>query len=137
MGVVLLPFLDGGGVVDASMFLLMGYRMLFLLPNVLLADWPDRAGDDAAGLTTVANQFGAKAVRMVAGMASLGAVILGGIAVAAGGDPLLWSIELVGIGLMLGMVVRPLPDSSPYFGLFLDILVMWPALGWVALFLRG
>jgi 4-hydroxybenzoate polyprenyltransferase len=39
---------------------LAGYRFLFLLPNAIASDLPDRRGDELAGIRTAASRFGAR-----------------------------------------------------------------------------
>ena len=100
----------------------------FVLPNALLADWPDRAGDARAGLRTVATRFGEETVRRVAT-----GVLLATVGVEVGVLFLLhvpWAgyVDVGGPILLLALVRRrPWPRSGRFYGLWLDLVIAWPA----------
>ncbi|MFB6247695.1 MAG: hypothetical protein ABEL97_03910 [Salinibacter sp.] len=126
IGGVLLPVLEAGAPVTASVAGLAVYRFLFILPNVMLADWGDRAGDTAAGLRPWTEGVTAGGVRWTAsGLLSL--ALVGAIgASAAYPRPLLLWVDAVGPLLMLGAVWTADP-TRPAHRLGLDLLVGWPA----------
>lgn len=53
VGGVLLPVLEAEWPITVPVIGLIGYRLLFVLPNTLLAAWPDRQGDTRAGLRAI------------------------------------------------------------------------------------
>jgi hypothetical protein len=127
VGAVLLPVLEAGSGVSISVLALVGYRFLFILPNVMLADWGDRAGDIAAGLQPWTEWATARGVR---GTASglLGLALVGAVgASAVHPRPVLLWIDAVGPLLMLAAVWTADPTRPAHrFGL--DLLVGWPAI---------
>ena len=126
VGAVVLPVLEADASVSAAVVALTGYRFLFVLPNVVLADWGDRAGDIAAGLRPWTEWATARGVRWTA--SGLLALALAGAVGASAVHPrpiLLW-IDAVGPLLMLGAVWTADP-TNPAHRLGLDLLVGWPA----------
>lgn len=57
LGTVVLPALVVGQLEPGLIYTLCFYRFLFLLPNTLLADVPDVAGDATVGLATIASRL--------------------------------------------------------------------------------
>ena len=126
VGGVLLPVLEAGAPVTASAAGLAVYRVLFILPNVMLADWGDREGDKAAGLRPWTEWATARGVR---GTASglLGLALVGAVgASAVHPRPVLLWVDAVGPLLMLAAVWTADP-TRPAHRLGLDLLVGWPA----------
>ncbi len=97
-------------------------RAATVAANVILCDWPDRAGDAAAGRRTVAVAWGASGVRWAAGGLLVLALALDLSALqsgARGGTPLL---GLVGpVGLLGACAMLPRPGEGPR--VWLDLLV--------------
>ncbi len=137
VGGVLLPVLEAGVPVAFGVVALIGYRLLFVLPNALLADWPDRAGDAQAGLSTVATRLTVVQIRRLSSAALLPAFGGGLVAMAAFEAPPLLAVDLVGLLVMLFVVGRPWPQSRLFFGLVLDLVVAWPVLTAASAWLLG
>ena len=126
VGAVLLPVLEAGSSLSLSVLALAGYRFLFILPNVVLADWGDRVGDAAAGLRPWTERATARGVRGTASVL-LAVAILGALgASAVHPRPVLLWVDAVGPLLMLGAVWTADP-SRPAHRFGLDLLVGWPA----------
>lgn len=128
VGGVLLPVLEAGVPLRAAVPALIGYRFLFILPNALLADWPDRAGDARAGLYTVATRFSERHVRGMAIASLVLGLIGGGAALLIFDTSWLLGVDLAGLGVMLVCLARPLPQSRLFYGVVLDLVVAWPGL---------
>lgn len=126
VGGVVLPVLQAGVAVDGTVLMLVGYRFLFVLPNAMLSDWPDREGDGRAGLTTLATYLSLDQLRWIA----TGALVLGisgvGLALCFFHAPWILGIDALGLGLMLGLVWHAVPSSGFRFSFLLDALVAWP-----------
>lgn len=130
-GAALLPLVETGHPLGVGAMLFFGYRGLFLLPNLLLADWADRAGDAAAGLTPWAAGWTIRQVRGTA-TASLLVGATGAIGWAiVGHRPVLVGIDAVGLLLMLG-VVWGLDPSRPRSVVLADLVVAWPLMSALA-----
>jgi len=126
-GATVLPAVEAGVALGGEVGLLVAYRFLFVLPNTLLSDWGDRAGDRAAGLEPWTGQVGGATVRRVATgllVGALGVAVLGVGTV--GWPPTLMAVDAVGVGLLLGAAWRLDPTRSRH-RLALDGLVAWPA----------
>ena len=104
VGSVLLPALEAPVAVTEGAPMLMlwaGYRFLYLLPNLLLADAADHDGDATAGLR--ATRAPAR-LRLLA-VGTLGVVLAGGGGgVIAGKVPLLLTVDLVAPAVLVGVV---------------------------------
>ena len=95
---VLMPALETGPpLAEAAplLVLLAGYRLLFILPNLLLADAADQAG---------ASRWPPRRLRRLATRIAAATVAGGGLALALCGAPLLLAVELAGPVLLLGSV---------------------------------
>ncbi|ARA92913.1 hypothetical protein AWN76_006880 [Rhodothermaceae bacterium RA] len=126
VGAVMMPALEAGVALTGMLLWLVVYRWCLLLPNVLLADWADRAGDARAGLQTLATRYPLAALRQAAGLA-LGLAMAGGaLAASVASDPVRWWVDLVGYGLMLGVVLGVPEGAGRRLGRLLDVLVAWP-----------
>jgi 4-hydroxybenzoate polyprenyltransferase len=126
IGVVVLPALEAGFPLDGHLAVLLLYRFLFFLPNVVLADWPDRDGDRREGLLSVAITLGEHRLRRLAQAASLASLAVGGVLAWRLGWPSPAMIDLAGPALMLIAIARPLPASRWFFAVWLDLLLAWP-----------
>jgi 4-hydroxybenzoate polyprenyltransferase len=105
--------------------LFCGYRGLFVLPNLLLADWADRAGDAAAGLAPWAAGWTARQVQWIATGSLLVAAAGATIWAVVGTSPLLVGIDALGLILMAG-VVWGLDPERPRTAVLADLVVAWP-----------
>lgn len=127
-GAAVLPVLEAGLAVTSGVGALALYRFLFILPNALLADWPDRAGDRRAGLRTAATELAPRTLRRLAVAPLILAIVGGLLAIWLFDAPGLLYVDLAGPLLLLGFV-RRLPAGSRWFYSFvLDAVVAWPAL---------
>ena len=125
LGGVLLPVTEAQAPLTGAVAALFAYRFLFVLPNALLADWPDRTGDTRAGLRTVATQLPTARLQHLA-TASLVTTLVGTLTASAFFDiTTLIFIDLLGPALMLALLYFLPPDR--HRGLFLDLIVAWPA----------
>lgn len=125
VGATVLPVIEAGKAVSLAVWGLAAYRFLFVLPNVLLADWGDRGGDAAVGLRPWAEGQTGSGTRWIA----IG--LLGG---AAGLAALLsittipaWLLLVDGLGLLgMGGAVWCAEPERPRHRFLLDLLVAWP-----------
>ncbi len=125
-GCVLLPVLQAGAALTPAVAALTTYRFLFVLPNAILSDYPDREGDRRAGLHTMASAWSPAALRGITA-SSLAFAIAGTLAAMLSfGAPRLLLVDLVGPVIMLAAASR-LQDSRNY-SLTLDAILAWPAL---------
>jgi 4-hydroxybenzoate polyprenyltransferase len=126
-GGVLLPRIEAGApVLSSQSVYLVVYRFLFVAPNVLLADWIDREGDAAAGLTTIGTALSLRTLQIISTVALTVAV---GMALRWGGHagaPEVWIVDAVGPALLLGAVWRLRPSATHRSTLLLDLIVAWP-----------
>jgi 4-hydroxybenzoate polyprenyltransferase len=125
VGGALLPLVEAGRPVGVGAVLFCGYRGLFVLPNLLLADWADRAGDAAAGLAPWAAGWTARQVRWTATGSLLVAAVGAAIWAVVGTSPLLVGIDALGLVLMAG-VVWGLDPERPRTAVLADLVVGWP-----------
>lgn len=125
LGGTILPVVEAGEALGPAAGALAGYRYLFILPNVLLADWADRPGDAATGTGAWPRRGRGAKLRWLAtgllGLAATGAVAASAIP----HRPVLLRIDALGPLLMMlaVWVVRP---ARPGSRLLLDALVAWP-----------
>jgi 4-hydroxybenzoate polyprenyltransferase len=126
-GSVALPVVEAGGPLTVVAGAAVLYRLLFILPNVLLADWADRAGDRAAGLRSVASEWPWRRWRAFGAASALLAAMGAAVAVWSFGGPRLLLIDAVGPLLMAGAVLRPPARSRLFYGFVIDAIVGWPA----------
>lgn len=131
VGGALLPMLERGALIGGAAVCLVGYRMLFILPNVLLADWGDREGDAVAGLASWTPSGSLHTLRLISSLL-LGVGILGaGVAVSNFGAPGLLLVDAVGLVLMLAATWTVHPGHSAGHAFLLDLIVAWPLVPWV------
>jgi hypothetical protein len=131
LGSVLFPAVEAGGSGgEAPRFALVGglvlYRAAVIGPNVLLADWGDRVGDQAAGRNGAIDHLSATEIRTVA--TAILAVAGTGIVASAltvGVPAILW-VDAVGILIMIAAVWTLRPGASSVHLLLLDLAVAWP-----------
>lgn len=131
LGAVILPVVECGEPLTLAVWGLIAYRVLLIVPNVLLADWADREGDAAAGVETWALRWSWRSVQgtstVLIGMALLGAVV----AVGWGAAPLILLLDAFG-GVLMGVAVwRLQPEADSLHVLWLDLIVAWPVVDWL------
>ncbi|PSQ68815.1 MAG: hypothetical protein BRD29_02900, partial [Bacteroidetes bacterium QH_2_67_10] len=131
LGSVGLPALEAGASLTASagtLVLLAGYRFLFVLPNLLLADAADRDGDARTGLRTVATRYPSQCLRRGA-IGALAACVTGGaLALLWAETPrLLLAVDLAGPLLLLPVL---LATRAPHCrrACLADLTMLGPAL---------
>jgi len=125
LGGTLLPLIEAGRGMDLAAGALVGARMLFILPNVMVADWADRRGDAAAGLQPWAREERGQVVR---GAATILLLAVGGGTVIVSTMvqfPSLLLVDALGPLLMIGAVWGFQP-GRPHHRLLLDAIVGWP-----------
>jgi 4-hydroxybenzoate polyprenyltransferase len=124
-GGVLLPLVEAGEPIGSGALLFFGDRWLFLLPNLLLADWGDREGDAEAGLAPWATSWSARQVRGSATALLLGAAAGSLVWAVSGTVPILAGVDAVGPVLMMG-AVWGLDPTRPRDAFLFDLVVAWP-----------
>lgn len=126
-GGVFLPLVETGHPIGYGVLLFFGYRLLFLLPNLLLADWGDQGGDAEMGLAPWALGWSAWQVR-VGATALLLAATVGGLGWALlGSSPILVGGDALGPVLMMG-AVWVLDPTRPRDAFLFDLVVAWPVI---------
>ena len=135
-GGVVLPALQAGVAVESAVWLLAIYRVGFVLPNPLLADWMDRQGDLQAGVFTPAAFASPRLLQRISQLL-LAVTIVGaaGAVVVWDASELLW-IDLLGGVLMLAVVSGRLPRRRWFYSVTLDALIAWPAVTALVYFVR-
>jgi 4-hydroxybenzoate polyprenyltransferase len=129
VGAVALPVVEAGAAWTAGAAALVAYRLAFVLPNVLLADWGDRRGDAAAGRPTLVTGRSGRQVR-VAASSLLAVALLGAAGAVAGGAPALLAVDAAGPALLLAGVWGFQPARRPGHAALADWIVAWPAVTW-------
>ncbi len=124
-GGALLPLVEAGAPVGIGALPFFGARTLFILPNLLLADWGDRRGDIKAGLAPWAPRWTLRRVRWAAtgGLAAAALGALGWAVVARA--PVLVGIDAVGL-LLMGGTVWGMDPTRPRDAFLADLVVAWP-----------
>lgn len=136
VGGVVLPVVEAGAAWTTAGLALLGLRFAFVLTNVLLADWGDRAGDTAVGLRTLASRWSARRLRIVA-TALAGIAVVGSVALSMTQPDAstLWRVDAVGPALLGVAVWRIDPSTQPWHAVAADLLVAWPAVTFAATWL--
>jgi len=130
VGSTLLPVVEAGASVGSGKVALVGYRFLFVVPNVLLADWADRAGDAAVGLQTWADGWTRRRLQVVLTVL-LGIGAAGAVGVVYEGASLLLLVDAAGLLAMIGAVWTLRPGASSRQRFLLDAVVAWPIVVWI------
>ncbi len=115
---------------DGALVLLVG-RMLFYAANAMALDWPDRAGDAAAGLSTWAVRMTATMFRRFVVVLAIGAAMASMVAGIRVDQPMLGLVDAGGALLLVLLILRRLP-ARRYDGVVLDALAAWPIVTWIA-----
>ena len=132
LGAVVLPVLEAAAPWTGGVTALVGSRLAFIFPNVLLADWRDRPGDAAHGVSALAHDGSRTTVQRV-GSVCLGAGALG-TAIAAWVLPSLAPLLLIdalGFGVLGAGMHHLRPRQVAGHMLVLDLLVAWPGITWL------
>ena len=130
VGGVLLPAIESQAEMNITLIALFVYRFLLITSNVLLADLPDRRGDEFTGLRTLAHVLSPEGVQQWA-------VILAALGFAVGlvqglffRWPVYFFIDLIGalILVILALKVhgRGYEPSHFYYGFVVDLVIAWP-----------
>jgi 4-hydroxybenzoate polyprenyltransferase len=134
-GGVLLPAVQADIDISPAVVLLVIYRLGFVLPNPLLADWADRAGDMHVGVFTPAAFLAERTLRRISQIilavttaAGLGAVVLWHA------PALLW-IDLLGPIFLFVSLSGQLPRRRWFYLVTQDGLMAWPAVTALVYFL--
>jgi 4-hydroxybenzoate polyprenyltransferase len=125
LGAAVLPAIEAGQSITLEIIGLAGYRLAFILPNVLLADWGDREGDAAAGLRPWTEAGTGRLLRI-----GVTALLLTGAGLAVGlsrGAIPAWLLLIDGLGLVwMGGAVWGLEPERPSHRWLMDLVVAWP-----------
>ncbi|SHL09968.1 4-hydroxybenzoate polyprenyltransferase [Rhodothermus profundi] len=132
LGTTLLLPLEAGRALGANLWLLTGYRLLWILPNPLLADWPDRQGDRVAGIRTPAVRWNYKTLRNGALLLLLGALSIGLILIIRLGRAEA-AIDLMGVLCSGMLIMASRAEPSEVQLIILDLLLCWPVFTMLAL----
>lgn len=125
-GGVILPVLQAGRSVSTAVLLLLVYRFLFVLPNVLLSDVPDRPGDTRAGLQTFATRLPERRFRLITRLPPALAVAGAVGAVLSGWGPVLLLVDAAGPLLIFFFTFEHPHSDHPHHQFYLDLLMAWP-----------
>jgi 4-hydroxybenzoate polyprenyltransferase len=131
VGAVVLPVVESDAPITFGVGGLVVYRFLFILPNVLLADWADRTGDATMGVGTWALRWSRRSVQGGSTLI-LGVAFLGAVGAVGQGAPSLLLLDALGIGVMGTAVWKLRPGAKPLHLLWLDLIVAWPITVWLA-----
>ncbi len=126
LGTVLLPAFASGWDFNVQLVALIVYRFTFIAPNIILADWPDRVGDAAASLNSLAVLKGDAGVRNWATALAFLAFAVGLAQMLYFSWPLPLWIYLGGPLLMIYAAQRPFDGAHWFYGLVVDLIVAWP-----------
>lgn len=126
LGSVYLAALSVNDVDVVHVALLLIYRFFFILPNVLLADWHDRAGDLQAGILSLALLISERQLRTIAALSAILSLLVGCWIGIRGDWPMVFFVDLVGPMLMLFICTRTLHNSWAMHSILLDLVVAWP-----------
>ena len=130
-GGVLLPWLEAGRSCNGVILAFALYRFVYLLPNLLLSDCPDRNSDAQLGIRTWALHLSWSGMVRVC----LGILFLTGLvavsAVALDVLPMLLLLEGVGLLFLLPILSSDRPGQKEPFQSRLDAVMGWPLVLWL------
>lgn len=126
LGTVLLPAFAFEWDYDVQLGALIIYRFTFIAPNIILADWPDRVGDAAASLNSLAVTRGDAGVRSWATLLAFLALLIGAAQMLYFSWPVPLWIDLGGPLLMIYAAQRPFDGAYWFYGLVVDLIIAWP-----------
>ncbi len=131
VGSAVLPVLETGCNIEFGTWALAVYRALYILPNVLIADWHDRHGDRQSGLRSPATVMSLDRLRTV-GLGSCLVTLCGSLLFVAFGDaPALLMLDALGAVLVFFAVFRMADAGVWFYGFWIDAMVAWPFVTWV------
>lgn len=132
LGAVALPILEAGAPWTWGGIALIGYRVAFIVPNVLLADWRDRRGDAVYGVAALGSDWHRTTVQRVGsiclGLAALGATGMAWLRPSLAPLLIVDALGLVALGVGLH---RLRPRQVAWHMLALDLVVAWPGVTWL------
>ncbi len=142
-GGVVLPLVLFGGTEEIGFFVVAAaYRTVWILPNLLVADWLDREGDRSSGSGNLVVTWSIGKVRLVLMTSALGVLLLA-IAMSAMGVPIALMVFDVGGFVLLAffswrVILLSGGQGKVYGGMvWLDLLVAWPILVWLLMRIAG
>lgn len=142
-GGVVLPLVLFGGTEEIGFFVVAAaYRTVWILPNLLTADWLDRKGDQEAGSGNLVVTWSIGKVRRVLMTSALGVPLLA-IAMSAMGVPIaLMVFDVAGFVLLAfssWRVIRLSGGQGKIYGgmVWLDLMVAWPLMVWLLMRIAG
>lgn len=129
-GVVILPVVEAQGSINRMVWLFFLYRCLLIIANVLLADLPDKVGDERASLTTFAVRLKNKSlIQIVLFLAGI-AFVVGFIQGVIYQWPFFLFIDLIGPLLLMALAYfsfhRNLSESHLLLSFVNDLVIGWP-----------
>jgi len=146
-GVVLPMMLFGSGTSKEIVVAAALYRTLWILPNLLAADWLDREGDQKAASGNLVVNWSARRLRTVLFLLP---VMAGGFAMGlvwAGVPIAIMAIDLTGFLLLVRAAWRTIQQTGLDGGgmagatasrmVLLDLWVAWPVLAWILVLAMG
>lgn len=136
-GGVLLPVIQSGSALTWTALAIAAYRFLFILPNALIADVPDRDGDARVGLRTAATVLPERTIRVLTTGSLMLALAIGLWLAVHERVRVLFLIDLVGPLMMFAATLRPLSVSKWLYGAGIDLIVAWPAVTALAAWWMG
>lgn len=110
----------------AVVWLLIAYRFLYILPNLLIVDWLDQAGDKAAGIWTLVaawTEMKLRAVVTIVGMCTLlsGAWLATNVSLGW-----LIYIDMIGSIVLVALIWWEKGRAFPLYRGWLDLVIAWP-----------
>lgn len=135
-GVVLPLLLIDDGRASSSLWSIQGiaaialYRTLYILPNLITADWMDREGDQASGLHSLGGRLSSIGVRWVAVVSMCLALALT-LLLIAWGVP--WWLIMIDAGGLLGLTVSVWRVTGHGSGriVLMDMWAGYPVVTWL------
>jgi len=115
--------------VQAALFL-AGYKFLYVIPNVLMAEWVDRSGDAQYGIQSTGSRMSLSSIRMISLACLLAAFIILWIWSRTGQPVDLLYIDSIGLAGMVAMILFKKDWTSKHI-IALDMFVGFPMLTWV------
>lgn len=102
------------------------YRLSYILPNLLVADWLDREGDLEAGIQTFAAKWSRTQLCLIVAMIGLGTLALGmWLAETHVIGPFIY-VDMMGLLVLNGLVCSTRAHQWQWYRGALDLAVAWP-----------
>jgi len=119
-----------GSVSATTLVLFALYRCLYLLPNLLLAEWVDSPGDTIVGIRSMGASMSIRAIRITAVLSFLGAVACSITLIYHGVNSILLAVDMIGFCATIWMI-NSISKWSTNHIVWLDLLVGFPAITWL------